>query len=131
MCKNTRCPYLHSCGKENKVAENEVVCSCCGYEAQGISCEARKIWEFEHDKVIVLHYGEHKCSVKEQSPDIWEAATTFFRKNTSAKPSQFPYQHLRGMLREGKTVEGVRKRFKVLNKRSSNRRTLWDTLLKL
>ena len=51
VCKSTRCPYLHSCGKENKVAENEVVCSCCGYEAQGISCEARKIWEFEDDKV--------------------------------------------------------------------------------
>ena len=92
------------------MAENEVVFSCCGYEAQGISCEARKIWEFEDDKVAVFHCGEHKCSVKEQSPDIWEAATTFFRKNTSGKPSQFPYQHLRGMLsqqREGKTVEGV------------------------
>ena len=73
ICKNTPCPNLHSCGKENKVqfkkmAENEVVCSRCGYEAQGISCEARKIWKFEDGKVIVFHCGEHKCSVKEQSP---------------------------------------------------------------
>ena len=42
------------------MAENEVVCSCCGYEAQGMSCEARKIWEFEDDKVTVFHCGEHK-----------------------------------------------------------------------
>ena len=117
ICKNTRCPNLPSCGKENKVqfkkmAENEVVRSRCGYEAQGISCEARKIWEFEDGKVIVFHCGEHKCSVKEQSPDIREAATTFCRKNTSAKPSQFPYQHLRGMLKEGKTVEDVYKEAK-------------------
>ena len=88
------------------------MCSCCGYEAQGISCEAREIWEFQHDKVTVFHCEEHKRSVKEQSPDIWEVATTFFRKNTSAKPSQFLYQHLGGMLREGKTVEGVYKEAK-------------------
>ena len=67
------------------MAENEVVRSRCGYEAQGISCEARKIWEFEDGEVTVFHCGEHKCSVKEKSPDIREAATTFFRKNTSVK----------------------------------------------
>ena len=45
--------------------------------------------EFEDDKVT-----EQKCSVKEQSSDIREAPRTFLRKNTSAKPSHFPYQHL-------------------------------------
>ena len=35
VCLNNRCPYLHSYGKQNevqlkKLAENEVVCGCCG-----------------------------------------------------------------------------------------------------
>ncbi|CAB4028517.1 Transposon Tf2-6 poly, partial [Paramuricea clavata] len=117
VCKNSRCPYLHSYGKQNDVqfkrrAEDEVVCNCCGYEAKGVMCNAKKVWEFGQDKVTVFHCGEHNCSVKERDPDIREAATTFFRNNTAAKPSQFPYQHLRGLLKEGKSVEDVYKEAK-------------------
>ena len=117
VCQNKRCPYRHSYGKENKVqfkkmAEDDVVCSCCGYEAQGVSCEAKKVWEFDQGKVTIFHCGQHKCSAKEQDPNIREAATTFFRNNTAAKPSQFPYQHLRAMLKESKSVEDVYKEAK-------------------
>ena len=117
VCQNKRCPYRHSYSKENKVqfkkmAEDDVVCSCCGYEAQGVSCEAKKVWEFDQGKVTIFHCGQHKCSAKEQDPNIREAATTFFRNNTAAKPSQFPYQHLRAMLKESKSVEDVYKEAK-------------------
>jgi hypothetical protein len=117
VCKNSHCPYLHSYGKENDVqfkkrAEDEVLCNCCGYEAKGVICNAKKVWEFGQDKVTVFHCGEHNCSVKERDPDIKEAATTFFHNNTAAKPSQFPYQHLQGVLKEGKSVEEVYKEAK-------------------
>ena len=72
------------------MAESEVVFSCCGYEAEGISCEARKIWEVEDDKVTVFHYEEHKCSVKEQSLDIRKAATTFSVKILRQNHPSFP-----------------------------------------
>jgi hypothetical protein len=45
--------------------------------------------------------------LKKREVDIKKAATTFFQKNTAAKPSQFPYQHLRGMLKEGRSIEDI------------------------
>ena len=89
------------------MAENEVVCGCCGYEADRLKCEAKKVWEFHSDKVVIYHSGQHNCCVKEKAVDIKEAAATFFHQNTAAKPFQFPYQHLRGILKEGKSVERV------------------------
>lgn len=112
VCNNKRCPYLHSCASENKVqfkrmGDNKVVCGCCGFQAQGVECGAKKVWEFDSEKVTVYHCGHHNCFVKPLKKDITEAATNFFRNNTAAKPCQFPYEHLRQMMKEGKPLKEV------------------------
>lgn len=62
------------------MAEKEVACGCCGYDAEAVECEARKIWEFYEDKVILFHSGRHKYTAKEKTVDIKEAAAIFFAK---------------------------------------------------
>ena len=90
-------------GKEN------VTCSCCGYEATQVQCPARKVWEFHKDFVIVYHYGNHSCVAKTVDKSIRDDAAEFFRAKTGAKPSQYPYERLRKMLKEGNSVSDVYK----------------------
>lgn len=89
------------------MGKDDIVCGCCGFQAQEVKCNAKKVWEFEDDKVTVYHCGHHNCFVKPESKDISKAATSFFQKNTAAKPSQFPYEHLRQMMKEGKPLKDV------------------------
>ena len=108
-CKNHTCPYFQSYGKPNKVqfkkvSEDLVACSCCGYQADSVPCAAKKVWEFSDNTVLVYHCGQHSCVAKNEPIDITEEATRFFHTNTYAKPSQFPFERLRGMLKEGKSI---------------------------
>jgi len=112
QCHNSRCPFLHSYSKANKVnfkkkGKEDITCSCCGYEATQVQCPARKVWEFHKDFVIVYHYGNHSCEAKTVDKSIRDDAAEFFRANTSAKPSQYPYERLRKMLKEGSNVSDV------------------------
>lgn len=84
-----------------------MACGCCGYPAEYVECKAKKVWEFDDEKVIVYHYGQHNCFIKQQTKDITEAAKNFFRSNTTARPSQFPYEHLRQMIKDGKSLKEV------------------------
>lgn len=111
-CKSQRCPYFQSYGKPNKVqfkkvSEKIVACSCCGYEADSVPCPAKKVWEFNDKTVLVYHCSKHTCVAKKVLLDITEEATKFFHENTYAKPSQFPYERLRGMMKEGKSLDEV------------------------
>ena len=90
-------------GKEN------VTCSCCGYEATQVQCPARKVWEFHKDFVIVYHYGNHSCVAKPVNKSIRDDDAEFFRAKTGAKPSQYPYERLQKMLKEGNSVSDVYK----------------------
>jgi len=132
VCKNERCPYFHSYNKQNKMqfkrlAKDNTVCGCCGYDADQVSCDAKKIWEFHSETVMIYHCGKHSCSAKRvQSVAITEVATKFFHGNTAAKPSQFPYEHLRGLTKKEKSVEDIYakakgmanlKKIQILNKK--------------
>lgn len=111
-CQNKKCAFLHSYGKTNmvqfkSVTANCTVCACCGYEAVGVPCTAKKVWEFGENHVTVFHHGQHTCEARTIEPDISSDASAFFQANTNAKPSQYPFERLRGMLKEGKTVAEV------------------------
>lgn len=111
-CNNSRCPYLHSYSKKNKVqfrtmSAQIAACACCGYQAVPTPCDAKKIWEFNGGTLLVYHCGKHSCVAKKPSADVTKEAVSFFHQNTCAKPSQFPYERLRGMLKEGKNLEEV------------------------
>ncbi|CAB3995479.1 Hypothetical predicted protein [Paramuricea clavata] len=71
QCNNNRCPYLHSYSKTNKVQFKTVTsqvtsCACCGYEAVPVPCDAKKVWEFSNDTLLVYHCGKHSCVAKKQ-----------------------------------------------------------------
>ena len=111
-CQNKKCPFLHSYGKVNMVQFKNVtasctVCACCGYDAVAVLCTAKKVWEFGNNYVTVYHHGQHTCEARAIEPDISSDASAFFQANTNAKPSQYPFERLRGMLKEGKTVAEV------------------------
>ena len=110
-CNNEQCPYKHSYNKTNQVnferQGSDVNCSCCGYGARKISCLAKKVWEFHDNCVKVYHYGKHSCIAKKIIPSIKSDAAEFFKANNSAKPSQYPYETLRKMLKEGKSVDEI------------------------
>lgn len=108
-CKNHTCPYFQSYGKPNKVqfkkvSEDLVACSCRGYQADSVPCAVKKVWEFSDNTVLVYHCGQHSCVAKNKPIDITGEATKFFHANTCAKLSQFPFERLRGMLKEGKSI---------------------------
>lgn len=112
QCNNNRCPYLHSYSKTNKVQFKTVTsqvtsCACCGYEAVPVPCDAKKVWEFSNDTLLVYHCGKHSCVAKKPSADVTKEAAHFFHENTYAKPSQFPYERLRGMLKDGKDIAEI------------------------
>ncbi|XP_031574294.1 uncharacterized protein LOC116308074 [Actinia tenebrosa] len=72
QCNNTRCPYIHSYFKPNKVnfqsqGTNHITCSCCGYKALKVDCTAKKVWEFQESYVTIYHYGKHTCVAKKRT----------------------------------------------------------------
>ncbi|KAK3726372.1 hypothetical protein QZH41_017769 [Actinostola sp. cb2023] len=99
-------------GKPNKTqfskkSGNCIQCACCGYEAEPVKYNARKVWEFEDDNVLVYHFGNHTCEAKIVEEDLSEDASAFFKANVNAKPSQYPYERLRAMLKEGKPIADI------------------------
>lgn len=81
-----------------------MACSCRGYQADSVPCAVKKVWEFSDNTVLVYHCGQHSCVAKNKPIDITGEATKFFHANTCAKLSQFPFERLRGMLKEGKSI---------------------------
>ena len=55
----------------------------------------------------MYHCGEHLCVPKKLSADMTKEASQFFHANTYAKPSQFPYEQLRGMLKDKKSIAQI------------------------
>lgn len=82
-------------------------CACCGYEVVPIPCDAKKVWEFENNTLMVYHCGNHSCVAKKPSADVTKEPSHFFHENTYAKPSQFPQERLRGMLKDGKNIAEI------------------------
>ena len=65
------------------------------------------MWEFGKDTVLVYHCGKHSCVAKKTCVNITKDAAHFFRANAYTKPSQFPYERLRGMLKDGKHISEI------------------------
>ena len=52
---------------------------------------------------------KHSCCAKRDQTAVstTEATTKFLHGNTAAKPSQFPFEHLRGLLKEGNSFGDI------------------------
>ena len=100
--KSTMCQIVIIFGKKGE----QMRCDHCGKDGVFVSCNARKIWEFEDSRrtVTVYHYGSHSCSLllprEETRAD--QKIKEMFRKNPKLKPSQMPINCVVEAIADGK-----------------------------
>jgi hypothetical protein len=111
-CINNLCMFYVQYGKENnmqwkKTAAGTRLCKCCNHLMQHIPCEARKIWEFYQEHVIVRHLGFHTCPARIPMTFPEEISETFSR-NPKTKPSKLQRDILVNSLRESGNVNAIK-----------------------
>lgn len=111
-CINYSCMFYVQYGEANnvhwkKTASGTRLCKCCNISMQRIACDARKIWEFHQDYVIVKHVGLHTCKARVPTSIPEEVGETF-SKNPKTKPSKLQRDILVNALRDSGDLNTVK-----------------------
>lgn len=109
VCNNVQCPYMQQFKTFNTVqlesSGGRQMCSCCGYPADHIRCQARKIWEFENGysatKVIVYHEETHSRTAVRPKHSQDEYICSVLKENKHMKPVQAPNLTITKMIDDG------------------------------
>ena len=71
-----------------------------------IPYNAKKIWEFHDEYVIIKHVGKHTCVAKKLTT-VPETISKTFRKSSKTKPSKLQRDSLVQNLRESADINAI------------------------